>query len=78
VAIARSTIIGELCVHAIELGENSIFYGKVCAERRQHGCVRFCYVTPESRTLRSIRLEAIGRFCPIPAIGYAPSTCRRA
>jgi hypothetical protein len=50
--IARSTIIGELCVHAIELAENSIFYGTICAERRQRGCMRFCYVTPDSRTPR--------------------------
>jgi len=44
--ILRSTILGEVQVHAIELAENSIFYGKVTACRRQKGCMRFCYVTP--------------------------------
>jgi hypothetical protein len=50
--IARSTVIGEVCAHAIDLAENSIFYGKVCVARRQPGCMRFCYAPPGSRTPR--------------------------
>jgi hypothetical protein len=50
--IARSTVIGQILAHAIELAENSIFYGTVCVARRQQGCMRFCYVTPSSRTPR--------------------------
>jgi hypothetical protein len=48
--IARSTVIGQVQVRAIDLGENSIFKGRITVARRQHGCLRFSYVTPESRT----------------------------
>jgi hypothetical protein len=43
--ILNSTVLGEVKIHAIELAENSIFYGKVTVCRRQKGCMRFCYVT---------------------------------
>jgi hypothetical protein len=50
--IERSTVFGQLQSRALELAENSILLGvaKIC--RRQQGCVRFCYVTPGSRTPR--------------------------
>lgn len=48
--ISRSTVFGQIQVHAIELGENSLFNGRITVARRQHGCLRFCYVTPGSRT----------------------------
>ena len=51
-SIVRSTVIGEVGTHAIRLGENSIFMGPIRVGRRQHGCMRFCYVTPGSRTPR--------------------------
>ena len=50
--IVRSTVFGRLNAHAIELAENSIFEGRVFVARRQIGCMRFCYVPPESRTPR--------------------------
>jgi hypothetical protein len=50
--IARCTVIGQILTHAIELAENSVFYGTICVARRQLGCMRFCYVTPVSRTPR--------------------------
>ncbi|WP_297324626.1 hypothetical protein [Nitrosomonas sp.] len=46
----RSTVFGQVQVHAIELGENCIFEGLVTVARRQYGCMRFSYVTPDSRT----------------------------
>lgn len=46
----RCTVFGQIQVHAIDLAENSIFDGRMTVARRQHGCVRFCYVTPGSRT----------------------------
>jgi hypothetical protein len=46
----RSTVIGELFVHAIELVENSILDGHVRVARRRPGCMRFCYVPDGSRT----------------------------
>jgi hypothetical protein len=48
--IRRSTVFGQIQLHAIELGENSIFDGRITVARRQYGCLRFCYVTPGSRT----------------------------
>jgi len=48
--IARCTVIGQVQVREIELGENSIFCGRIVVARRQHGCLRFSYVVPESRT----------------------------
>lgn len=50
--ILRSTIYGETQVHSIDLAENSLFFGKVIVCRRQEGCVRFCYIAPQSRTPR--------------------------
>jgi hypothetical protein len=50
--IARSTILGEVQAHAIDLAENCIFDGLVTVARRQQGCMRFCYVPPGSRTPR--------------------------
>jgi hypothetical protein len=50
--IARTTVIGHTHTHAIELAEDSIFYGHVEVARRQIGCIRFCYVPPKSRTPR--------------------------
>ncbi len=50
--ILRSTVFGHIQVHAIELGENCIFDGRITVARRQLGCLRFCYITPGSRTPR--------------------------
>lgn len=49
-SISRCTVFGQIQVHAIELGENCIFQGRITVARRQHGCVRFSYVVPGSRT----------------------------
>ena len=48
--IVRSTVFGHVHVHAVSLAENSIFMGRMLVARRQAGCVRFCYLTPVSRT----------------------------
>jgi len=50
--VKRSTLIGQVQVDSIQLAENSIFNGRVLTARTQRGCVRFCYVTPGSRTPR--------------------------
>jgi len=50
--IARSTVIGRVQAHSIELAENTIFNGIVTVARRGAGCVRFCYVPEDSRTPR--------------------------
>jgi len=48
--VVRSTILGTTRAHAMRLAENSLFMGCVHVARRQSGCMRFCYVTPNSRT----------------------------
>jgi hypothetical protein len=50
--IKRCSVFGQVQTHAIELAENSIFMGLMRDCRRQIGCMRFCYVTPGSRTPR--------------------------
>ena len=50
--VRRSTIIGQIQTHSIQLAENSIFYGAVLVARKGSGCMRFCYVPPGSRTPR--------------------------
>ncbi|WP_194918886.1 hypothetical protein [Catenulispora rubra] len=48
----RSTVIGEVHTHAIQIAENSILSGNVNVARRGVGCVRFCYAPQGSRTPR--------------------------
>lgn len=48
--ISRCTVFGQIQVHAIELGQNCIFEGRITVARRQRGCLRFSYVIPGSRT----------------------------
>lgn len=55
--ICRSTIIGDVRAQAMALAENSIFCGTVAIERRQNGCVRFCYVPPSSQTPRRFECQ---------------------
>jgi hypothetical protein len=50
--LRRCTVIGTVCVHAIELAENSLFTSEVTVARRQLGCVRFCHVPAGSCTPR--------------------------
>lgn len=53
----RVTVIGEVHTHAVALGENSIFDGRMHVARRGVGCLRFCYVQPGSRTPRRYHCE---------------------
>lgn len=50
--VQRCTVIGDVLAHAVTLGEDTIFLGTLLAARRQLGCLRFCYVSPGSRTPR--------------------------
>jgi hypothetical protein len=56
-SVQRSTVFGEVHTHAVELGENSIFDGRLLVARRQHGCLRFCSVQPGSRTPQRYRCQ---------------------
>jgi hypothetical protein len=48
----RTTVLGKVLTHSVGLVENSIVTGCLQVERRQTGCVRFCWLGPESRTPR--------------------------
>lgn len=50
--IKRTTVLGIIEVHAMELAENCIFMGCINVARRQVGCMRFCYVPAGCRTPR--------------------------
>ncbi|HSQ24615.1 MAG TPA: hypothetical protein VLN44_09395 [Pyrinomonadaceae bacterium] len=52
VTVERCTVFGIVQVHAMQLGENSIFNDCVNVARRQLGCMRFCYVPFGCRTPR--------------------------
>lgn len=58
--IVRSTVLGRVQTRAIELAENCIFMSVLLACRRQSGCVRFCYLPPESRTPRRYQCQPDG------------------
>lgn len=55
--IARTTVFGAVHTHAIVSADNAIFMGEIAVARRQLGCMRFCYVTPGSRTPRRYRCQ---------------------
>ncbi len=71
--ILRTTVLGKILAHAIELAENSIFTGLVRVARSQVGCMRFCYVPDGSRTPRRYSCQpdlveqAVDRDDTIPA-----------
>ncbi|MFQ4147461.1 hypothetical protein AAGW05_02005 [Arthrobacter sp. LAPM80] len=48
--VRRCTVIGQLLVHEVLLGEDSLFLGALVPTRRQIGCLRFSYVAPASKT----------------------------
>ncbi|MCX4677162.1 hypothetical protein OG413_17965 [Streptomyces sp. NBC_01433] len=53
----RTTVIGEVHTHAVEIAENSVFTGQLRVVRRGVGCLRFSYVPPGSRTPRRHRCQ---------------------
>jgi hypothetical protein len=57
VVIEESTILGSVSVRSITLGSNSIFTGKVIAERKQEGCMRFSYFPKDSKVPRQYRCQ---------------------
>ncbi|WP_199439401.1 hypothetical protein [Umezawaea beigongshangensis] len=64
-SIRRSTVFGEVHAHAVRLGENSVFTGRMHVARRGTGCLRFCSVPPGSRTPRRYRCQPDGVFAAL-------------
>lgn len=58
VAVEASTILGTSTVQSLE-ASNSIFTGRVVAERRQRGCVRYCYLPVDSAVPRRFRCHPV-------------------
>ena len=54
--VQNSTIVGPVAARHFDAG-NSIFIGLVKVLRRQEGCVRFCYLPPDSVTGRRYRCQ---------------------
>ena len=50
--LRNNTILGQVHAYIIESADNTIFAGHVQVKRQQVGCIRFCYVPPESCTPR--------------------------
>lgn len=67
--IARTTVFGVVDVHAIALGENTIFEGLIRVARRGVGCLRFSSVVPGSRTPRRFHCQPD---LAVAALGLAP------
>jgi len=55
--IARCTVVGSVNTAEMALGENTLFLGPVVAERRQAGCVRYCWVPGGSRVPRRFHCQ---------------------
>ncbi|MER6418963.1 hypothetical protein [Streptomyces sp. NPDC001137] len=53
--VHRTTVIGEVHTHAVEIAENSVFTGKLHVARRGIGCLRYSAVPAGSRTPRRHR-----------------------
>ncbi|MET8944457.1 hypothetical protein ABZX30_12935 [Streptomyces sp. NPDC004542] len=53
----RTTVIGEIRTHAVEIAENSVLTGRLHVARRGVGCLRYSYVPPGSRTPRRYRCQ---------------------
>ncbi|MEV0780112.1 hypothetical protein [Streptomyces sp. NPDC050428] len=55
--VHRTTVIGEVHTHAVEIAENSLFTGRLHVARRGIGCLRHSYVPAGSRTPRRYRCQ---------------------
>ncbi|MGW2786935.1 hypothetical protein ACWC3X_37970 [Streptomyces populi] len=53
----RTTVIGEVHTHAVQIAQDSVFTGRMHVARRGIGCLRYCYVPPGSRTPRRHRCQ---------------------
>lgn len=55
--VLRSSVLGAAQLRMLELATDSIFSGELRVERRQQGCVRFCFLPLSSRTPRRYRCQ---------------------
>ncbi|TAH37109.1 MAG: hypothetical protein EYC70_09010 [Planctomycetota bacterium] len=55
--VLRSTVLGAAQLRLLELATDCIFTGELATERRQQGCVRFCFLPLSSLTPRRYRCQ---------------------
>jgi hypothetical protein len=55
--IERSTVIGQVYTHELELASNSIFLSPVVSDKKQQGCVRFSHLPLSSQAPRRFRCQ---------------------
>jgi hypothetical protein len=55
--VNQSTVLGTVHATLIEQASNSIFRDPIRAERKQEGCIRFCYLPLQSQVPRRYRCE---------------------
>jgi len=65
--VMRSTVFGRIRAHSIVRAENAIFDGTVTVTDCQHGCFRFCYVPPKSKTPPQYECQPSATFDGAPA-----------
>jgi hypothetical protein len=56
-SLVRATVLGQVHVKELSLASEAILNGRIHADRRQSGCVRFSFVTDGSRTPRCYRCQ---------------------
>ncbi len=64
--VTRCTVLGMVRAREVTLAENSIFLASAIVDRRQTGCVRFCWVHPDSRLPRRFHCQPTTRCGPVP------------
>jgi hypothetical protein len=52
--IRRSTVVGRCSLHQLDVAEDCLFTRRLLVARRQHGSVRFCYLSHGSKTPRRL------------------------
>lgn len=72
--LARCTIFGWVRTHAIVAADGCIFTDRIQVARRQLGCMRFCYVPPDSRTPRRYQCQPERAVRALAAASEAPPT----
>jgi hypothetical protein len=72
--LARCTFFGWVRAHAIVAADDCLFADRVIVARRQLGCMRFCYVPPESRTPNRYQCQPDRALRALEAAGTAPPT----
>lgn len=70
----RVTVFGAVRTHAVGLIEGAILTGELCVARRQQGCLRFSWISPDSQTPAQFHCEPAHSAAPDRVIPRFTST----